>query len=106
VLHFSLFILRSFYIYFQSLLLLSVFFHSSPPTYIFSIYIFSYLHHLPQTQCNKPSSLIHVHHPEGPFLPVQLSVGDDNDDDVDDANDPPTVQEKFNSWVNEGDMNV
>lgn len=106
MLHSSLFILRSFYIYFHSRLLLSVFFHSSPPTYIVSIYVFSYLHCLPQTHNITPSSLIHVHYPEGAFLPVLLSTGDDDgDDDVDDANDPPTVQEKFNSWVNESDMN-
>ena len=97
MLHFVLFILRSFYIYFHSVLLLSVFFHSSSPTYIVSIYVFSYLNLLPQTQCNKPSSLIHAHLPEGAFLPVLLSIGDDGDDDVDDANDPPSVQEKFNS---------
>jgi hypothetical protein len=93
--------LRSFYIYFRFLILLSVFFHSSPPTYIVSIF----LHRLPQTQYNKPSSLIHAHHPEGEFLPVMLSIGDD-DDNVDDADDPPTVQEKFKSRVNERDMNV
>jgi len=98
--------LRSFYIYFHSLLLLSVFFHSSPPTYIVSIF----LHRLPQTQYNEPSSPIHAHYPEGTFLPVLLSIGydddDDNDDNVDDANDPPTVQEKFKSRANERDMNI
>jgi len=60
---------------------------------------------LPQTQYNKPSSLIHAHDPECAFLPVLLSIGDDDDDDddddVDDADDPPTVQEKFKSRVNE-----
>ena len=96
---------------FHSLLLLSVFFHSSPPTYIASIYVFSDLHHFPQTQCNKSSSPIHAHDPEGAFLPVLLSIGDtdggdDGNDNVDDADDPPTVQEKFKSRVNERDMNV
>jgi hypothetical protein len=65
---------------------------------------------LPQTQYNEPSSLIHAHDPEGAFLPVLLSVGDDdvddNDDNVDDANDPPTVQEKFKSRANERNMNI
>jgi hypothetical protein len=80
---------------------LSVFFHSSPPTYIVSIYVFSYLHLFSQTQYNNPSSLIHAHDPEGSFLPVLLSIGDDDgdDDNVDDTDDPPTVQEKFKSRV-------
>jgi hypothetical protein len=97
---------------FNSLLLLSVFFHSSPPTYTFSIYIFSNLHRLPQTQYKKSTSPIHAHDPEGTFLPVLLRIedtdGDDdnNNDNVDDADDPPTVQDKFKSRVNERSMKV
>ena len=76
----------SFCICFHSVLLLSVFFHSSPPTFCDSVYVFSNLHRLPQTKYKKPSSQIHAHEPEDAFLPVLPSIGNDDDDGGDDDN--------------------
>ena len=95
---------------------MSVLFHGSPPTYTVSIYVFSNVHRLPQTQYKKSTSPIHPHDPEGAFLPVLLNIGDtdgdddddnnNNNDNVDDADDPPTVQDKFKSRVSERVINV